>query len=61
MNVASPFKISEEDLKTVKGSGNIQAVGAFLGKQGHQYVTISCGRGSKIAISKAPSWPPLLL
>ena len=57
MNVASPFKISEEDLKTAKGSGNIKAVGAFLGKQGHQYVTISCGRGSKLPSSKLPPRP----
>jgi hypothetical protein len=57
MNVASPFKISEEDLKTAKGSGNIKAVGAFLGKQGHQYVTISCGRGSKLPSSYLPPSP----
>src|SRR5271170_805986 len=57
MNVASPFKISEEDLKTAKGSGNIKAVGAFLGKQGHQYVTISCGRGSKLPSSNLPPGP----
>jgi hypothetical protein len=54
MNVASPFRISGEDLKTVKSGGNIKAVGAFLGKQGHQYVTISRGRGSKLPSSKLP-------
>jgi hypothetical protein len=55
MSVASPFRISGEDLKTVKSSGNIKAVGAFLRKQGHQYVTIGCGRGSK---SPSPKFPP---
>jgi len=57
MNVASPFRISGEDLKTVKSGGNIKAVGAFLGKQGHQYVTISCGRGSKLPSSNLPPGP----
>lgn len=44
-------------MKTVKGSGNIKAVGTFLGKQGHQYVTISCGRGSKLPSSNLPPGP----
>jgi hypothetical protein len=57
MNVASPFRTSGEDLKTVKSRGNIKAVGAFLGKQGHQYVTISCGRDSKLPSSKLPPGP----
>jgi len=46
MNVASPFRISGEDLKTVKSGGNIKAVGAFLGKQGHQY----CGTHSGLPL-----------
>jgi len=57
MNVASPFRISGEDLKTVKSGENIKAVGSFLEKQGHQYATISCGRGSKLPSSKLPPGP----
>ena len=57
MNVASPFRISEEDLKIVKSGGNIKAVGALLEKQGHQYVTISYRRGSKLPSSKFPPTP----